>query len=79
MSDDPRAIAGKLTEAQRRVLTEGAYFCPLRNKLRASGHCTPKWHLCRLGILYDYLGSPTITPLGLAVREALKNMEASNG
>lgn len=67
-------IAAGLTEAQRRTLLDGFYidenWTPPRPRVR--GHGKVKWNLCRQRLLRDYLGAPTVTPLGQQVREILR-------
>lgn len=74
MISEAERIAGELTEAQRRALTDGVYvdenWTPPRPRMRAHGKV--KWNLCCRRLLRDYIGTPTVTPLGLEVKRILE-------
>ena len=74
---DPRAIAAGLSEAQKRALTNSVFEVSgqvsYRNgRLATRADKRVLWNLRCLGLLADYIGSPLLTPLGLAVRKALQ-------
>jgi hypothetical protein len=76
----PEQIAAGLTEAQRRAVTSASFssgdgawhpegwYCHADKRVR--------YNLCRMGITRDYLRrSNRLTPLGLQVRQILKDSQ----
>lgn len=67
-----RAVAGKLTRAQREALVHpslGPFCTSIYSLTGASCRCA----LQRKGIVVDRMYATALTPLGLAVREYLLN------
>lgn len=70
---DVAEIAAGLTVAQRRAMTNGVFNCSRRKIPCLRAHKTVRYNLCWLRLLTDYLGTPSLTPLGLAVRAHLES------
>jgi len=77
---DVDAIARGLTKAQRKAVLSAAYraangvWHPEGRYLSAEKRV--RWRLCRLDLIRDYLRRAyPLTPLGLAVRQRLQEME----